>query len=102
MKKSLIISAALLVLLMSSSYACDQYEAQFAGKVTKATIISEDKCLIDMEMEHYASSFLCPLLEEDVQSKKITIDADKCDSSIIGSKLYGVLYLDRSSRILIE
>ena len=102
MKVSLIVSAALFILFMSNSYACNQYEAQFAGKVTKATIVSENRCLLDMKMNHYAASTLCPLLLEDVQRNKITVDADMCDSSIIGSKLYGVLYLDRSSRILIE
>jgi len=83
-----------------SSFACDQYEAQFGGTINEVTQ-TEDGCMIDLEFEVFNEHFFCPILEEDVHSDKVLLRDESCDGKM-DSRIGGILVYGQSRVIELE
>lgn len=80
---------ALFLVLSFSIVACEQYEAQFIGKVSSATRIAE-KCLIEIDFTQLRSHILCPLSIEDVVNTDIYTKKGACEA-LKGKSISGYL-----------
>lgn len=81
-----------------TSQACQQYEAQFIGKVVKSEKISAKNCLVEISYSSFNSSITCPLDISEVDSKEVlTTQCDKQPDDTISGVLVndgGQLYID--------
>lgn len=93
MKKLLVLS--LLSLSISAFANCKQYEAQFSGTVTKVEMTATT-CNLDIDFDLYNEHFFCPLLQEEVEVKKVTVTKEEC-SDIIGKKIGGILFYNSAN-----
>ncbi len=88
------------LMLSLSSFACDQYEAQFGGTINEVTQTNEG-CLVDLDLEVFNQHFFCPLLEEEVHVKKVLLADQSCEDKM-GKRIGGILVLGQSQVIEIE
>jgi hypothetical protein len=83
-----------------SSFACEQYEAQFGGTVNEVTQTA-DGCMIDVDLEVFNEHFFCPLLKEDVHNNKILLSGESCEGKM-GMRVGGILVYGQNQVIEIE
>jgi hypothetical protein len=97
MKKLFVITTLLMTL---SSFACEQYEAQFGGTINEVTQ-TDDGCLVDIEFEVFNEHFFCPILEEEVHIKKVLLRDKNCGDKL-DKRIGGILILGENRTIEIE
>jgi ethanolamine utilization protein EutQ (cupin superfamily) len=89
---------ALVLATSITSQACQQYEAQFIGKVVKSEKISAKSCLVEISYSSFNSSIMCPLDISEVDSKEVlTTQCDKQPDDTISGILVndgGQLYIE--------
>lgn len=83
-----------------SSFACEQYEAQFGGTINEVTQ-TDDGCLVDIEFEVFNEHFFCPILEEEVHIKKVLLRDENCTDKL-DKRIGGILILGQNRVIEIE
>lgn len=97
MKK--IVGLLALVLATSiTSQACQQYEAQFIGKVVKSEKVSADTCAVQISYSSFNSSIMCPLDISEVEDKKVL--TSQCDKKT-GETISGII-VDAGAQLYIE
>lgn len=89
---------ALVLVTSITSQACQQYEAQFIGKVTKSEKVSANTCAVEISYSSFNSSITCPLDISDVESKSVL--TSQCDK-VAGSTISGIL-VDDGSQLYVE
>jgi hypothetical protein len=83
-----------------SSFACEQYEAQFAGNINEVTQTTEG-CMVDVNLDYFREHFFCPLLEEEVHTDKVLLRDESCDGKM-GMRIGGILVYGQNRTIEIE
>ncbi len=94
-----IVGLLIFVLSISmTSQACQQYEAQFIGKVIKIEKITATTCAVKIDFSSFNSSIVCPLDISEVNGKDIitTECSKKANDTISG------ILIDDGQQISIE
>ena len=89
---------ALVLATSITSHACQQYEAQFIGKVVKSEKVSADTCKVEISYSSFNSSIMCPLDISDVDSKEVL--TSQCDKKA-NDTISGIL-VDDGAQLYIE
>lgn len=89
---------ALTVLTTLSAQACDQFEAQFIGKLVKLDKAADSTCQVEIDFSSFSSSVICPLDISDVRGR--VISSPYCDKKV-GETISGIL-VDDGEKVYIE
>jgi hypothetical protein len=89
---------ALVLATSITSHACQQFEAQFIGKVIKIEKVTETTCSVKIDFSSFNSSIVCPLDISEVNGKEIitTECGKKANDTISG------ILIDDGQKISIE
>lgn len=89
---------ALVLATSITSQACQQYEAQFIGKVVKIEKASAGSCTVEINYSSFNSSIMCPLDISEVNNKDVV--TTQCDKKA-GETISGIL-VDDGAQLYIE
>lgn len=81
-----------------TTQACQQYEAQFIGKLVKTEKVTSNTCKVQISYSSFNSSIICPLDISDVESKEVL--TTQCDKKA-GETISGVL-VDDGTQLFVE